>query len=298
MSLSCKKQETITATSDKLITVPILCIGEISDIVTTPLRSSTSNDLCAIQVHNTTNGANSAYARGVFDNLNDVRITLVEGNTYRFKVLYLKNAKNKIDNIDGRYFNPFNTNEASTSSVTNEFEYSNSVSFSNLSYETGSFDMYGSRYKRYDDEMYYGKIDNVSPSTNTPISISMKKAFFGLKVIADWKESIKRGSLEISVNNAPTFNLPYNLNKKTIETYLTIYAYYHVLDSAPYTDNANVSINYIDTDGTVTPVASQSIGFVRNTMTTITVSVGNDGKSGIAFNFEDNPMADSGKIEF
>ena len=93
---SCEKMSNVAEVEKELMTVKLSCIGEISDIITTPLRSnvSDSKDLCAIQVHTIdANGKTTPYAYGLFDNLSDVSITLVDGVQYRFKALYLKNAK-------------------------------------------------------------------------------------------------------------------------------------------------------------------------------------------------------------
>ena len=95
---SCEKMSNVAEIEKELMTIKLSCIGEISDIITTPLCSkvSDSEDLCAIQVHTIdANGNATPYAYGLFDNLSDVSITLVDGVQYRFKALYLKNAKSK-----------------------------------------------------------------------------------------------------------------------------------------------------------------------------------------------------------
>lgn len=297
---SCEKASNITEVEKELITVKLSCIGEISDIITTPLRSSssTSQDLCAIQVYSRddANGKTTPYARGLFDDLSNVSITLVDGNQYKFKVLYLKNAKNKIDNIEGRYFKPFNTSTSSTSSVTNTFDYGNSESFNNLSYELGNFQMYGSLYSRYNDELYYGRIDSYTPSKNGNVSISLKKSFWALKVVANWGKSITKGELQIGIYNAPSLSLPYSQSTNSIETYISLISYDEPLSNENCSENANISINYV-VDGTTTPVANQNINFQRNTLTTLIVSIGADPVNDMTFEFESNNLIDKGTIE-
>lgn len=297
---SCEKASNITEVEKELITVKLSCIGEISDIITTPLRSSslTSKDLCAIQVYSLdANGKTTPYARGLFDDLSNVSITLVDGNQYKFKALYLKNAKNKIDNIEGGYFKPFNTSASSTSSVTNTFDYNNSEQFRNLSYESGTFEMYGSQYDRYNDELYYGRIDSYTPSKNGNVSISLKKSFWALKVVANWGKSITKGELQIGINRAPSLSLPYSKSTNSIETYISLVNYDEPLSNENCSENVNVSINYV-VGGTTTPVANQNIDFQRNTLTTLVVSIGADPVNDMTFEFESNNLIDKGTIEF
>ena len=297
--ISCEKMSNVAEVEKELMTVKLSCIGEISDIITTPLRSnvSDSKDLCAIQVHTIdANGKTTPYAYGLFDNLSDVSITLVDGVQYRFKALYLKNAKSKIDNIEGQYFKPFNRNTASTTSVSNSFNYTHSEFFSNLGYECGNFDMYGSLYDRYNDELYYGRVSNYTPSNNGVVSISLKKAFWALKVIADWGKSIIEGELQIGIKGAPSMLLPYSQSTNSVESYISLFDYSKPLTDDTCSENVNISINYL-VDGTTTPIASQNINFQRNTLTTLVVSIGADPVSGMTFEFESGNLNDKGTIE-
>lgn len=86
-------------------------------------ESENNTDLYLIAVSKGSN-FNEIYAYGLFDNLNNISIQLVEGDTYTIQASAVKDGKNKISSTnDGLYGNPF------LSKLTNSFIYENDDDF-------------------------------------------------------------------------------------------------------------------------------------------------------------------------
>lgn len=103
----------------KICTVSINTKGIVS-VEEEPLgraEETTSNDLYLIHVKQK-NGTNyETYAHGLFNQLSNITVQLIEGETYFVEAVAVKDGKNKIASSDGFYRYPFEAN------LTNNFVY-------------------------------------------------------------------------------------------------------------------------------------------------------------------------------
>ena len=105
----------------KMCTVKIN-VENIVNIVEQPMgRAEENTDLYLIAVRKVSDS--NTYAYGLFDNLNNITIQLVEGEAYLIQAVAVKDAKNKIAGGDDFYANPF------LAELTNSFVYENDDDF-------------------------------------------------------------------------------------------------------------------------------------------------------------------------
>ena len=85
--------------------------GEIS-VNESPLGRAAGDDLYAVQVYSKKKAAEdkdyTPFAYGLFDNIENLQLTVTEGYTYKFIATMVVNAKNKIKATENKYGAPFN----------------------------------------------------------------------------------------------------------------------------------------------------------------------------------------------
>lgn len=200
--------ESVKQTESELekITVSLEMSGEIN-ISQNPLTRFTfdDRDLIGIQVYScpSSGGSYKPYAYGLFDNISDLTLELVDNHKYNFEILLIVDGKDHIFGdyvtVDAKeyyaYGNPFkasnsyNYNPNSYQEITiaqNEFVISDEFRFSslrNIRYQLK--DSQKDDYLYFNSDVYYGEvIDFVPTKDNNSISIFMKRMSYGLKVIA------------------------------------------------------------------------------------------------------------------
>lgn len=146
---SCNGEENEEGQETKKHTISLSFVGEILDMTHEPLTRSDVHNLYEISVY-TENG--SKYATGSFDVIDNLTIDLLDDEKYSFKVSYTLN-----------YPTP----------PTNKFNYS-AGSSSNV--------ILPEYYRTFD--VYYGGIDDYTPTLNGSVEIYMKRMSFGLKLVA------------------------------------------------------------------------------------------------------------------
>lgn len=184
----------------KTYTVSLDISGEI-EVSQNPLTRFTPDDrdLYGIQVDCAPNsgGNYKHYAYGLFDDINNINIELIENHKYRFTLLLINDGKDKIyddvitiDEIDHVGYNtPYNTYLKETSSrvvtpVFNEFIITEDVYFNSF---TEGYRLKGEdniRYAVEDLDVFYGITEDYTPTAdNDTVSIFLKRMIFGLKVV-------------------------------------------------------------------------------------------------------------------
>ena len=124
-SCSNESDKIIDQEEKKMCTVKIN-VENIVNIEEQPMKrteSENNTDLYLIAVSKGSYNYNDIYAYGLFDNLNNISIQLVEGDTYSIDAVAVKDAKNKIAGGDDFYANPF------LAELTNSFVYENDDDF-------------------------------------------------------------------------------------------------------------------------------------------------------------------------
>lgn len=143
------------------------------------------------------------YGYGVFDNINDMTISLLTGYKYRFFCTLIKGGKDKIYYREWQntkeYFLPFSDDG---DYLENQFKLGYSYLDSYL------YDLRSgiSTIEKYDNEIYYpetdryyGEINNYSPKEGGIVNIELKRCVFGVKFVVT---GITDGTFLFGVNDA------------------------------------------------------------------------------------------------
>lgn len=303
---SCSKDgqiiEDVDNKEEKLITVSIGVYGEITDITTSPLKSTSTDDLWAIQVYTVkSNNTVEPYSYGVFDNITGLTIDLIEGNQYQFLCSVNKQAKNKVHFFtQWEAYSSFHVttfNNGKPASITNEFIYTKESTIDN-SYSIRMLD--GNDYEYPNIENFFGFVYRYEAVENGSVDIDMLRTSFGIKIVT---ENFTEGELQFKFKNDPTFSITY----PTLE-FLDLFKFFGselgVLNNEPFGQDISLSVNWIKNDGSVvSQVSSEPIKFYTNKLTTIKLKVSDitsDSKSfsfGIDVDETDIPEGDTYEIE-
>ena len=89
---SCNDRLSDDIQKDDLIPVKLSLVGEVVVDEEPLTKGASSNDFVAIQVYQD----NSPYAYGIFEDASNLNIYLHSGRNYSFKVVYIKNGKDKL----------------------------------------------------------------------------------------------------------------------------------------------------------------------------------------------------------
>lgn len=164
-------------------------------------RSSSLNDLYALQVHQIIPEDNgcylSLYAYGYFDDLNKIVISLAKRYKYSFTLAYIPNGKNVIYKYpDGHYGNPCSSlyRDAYNGEL-NDLVYSTTASLDYLFYGTSQAKRQSSASEHdnwwNDIERYQGVCMEFDPNINTTVNIDLYRMMVGFKVtITDFYEGV------------------------------------------------------------------------------------------------------------
>lgn len=274
--------------------VPIKMAGEILEIEEGPLtKAATNNDLYGFQVNSKKTGETtySPYAYGLFDDISDVKVKLISGAEYEFICRFVKEGKNKIDSYEEWYNQPF------IAIKQNCFIYdANESIVVNLKASTARLKDECLYYIPNIDS-YYGEVANVSDINSNNISISMKRASFGLKCIA---EGFMEGELVIyiaenGVNKSMAITMKSDKGETSIEE---IYTSMDLLKTS--TVQYTLVVIHKHADGTQEKIVSKPVNFSRNKRTIATIKInknGNDTETkGVDVVFEDTPMTDGDSV--
>lgn len=262
------------------------------DVTYEPLtRGKDNNDLYGIQVYSAPNNEEkttwSKYAYGLFDNVDNVTISLLKGFKYKFVATMVVDGKNKIDHNSNGWRFPFYLTDAvqGMCPITNLFQYSNTAYMyylvDGLSYLSGI----GGSYHRPNTERFYGELLDYVPeeSSNDKAKIHMKRTSFGAKFIAQGKLA-KAGRLEVLMTEAPAISIDLTQEKQhdDIYTFKKVKAAYDY-QTGNYEEDIDVSINwhYDTEDGEVTvPLGTHKITYKRNATTVVKINLENTNVEG------------------
>ena len=292
--VSCQKNAVLeTPVQDQeYVTVQLGMGGEL-DVTYEPMtRGNDNDDLYGIQVYaapkDQENPSWSYYAYGLFDDVNDLTVSLLKGFQYKFVATMVVDAKSKIyyDNYYNAYHNPFYVygQEGGCNSLDNKFTYSASSYMSSINSGWSYFKNL-SYYHRPNTDRYYGELVGYVPedSSNDKAKIKMVRTSFQATFQAKGKLAVT-GQLEILMNEAPAVVLDLANEKKHSD----YYTFYYVKDAHDnknsYEEKIPVSINwyYQNEDGsTVTvPLGTHKITYPRVQNTVLHINLENTNVDG------------------
>lgn len=287
--MSCQNLKDSKDSEPEYITVRLGTTGEVQT------KSTGTDDLYGINVYydpSRDGNSNTHYAYGIFDNKDDMSITLLSGYTYKFECTLVKDAKKLLyygqygDNTFSGYAKPFQTNVSESSQLTNSFVYGTDY----LSGIDSGAATVKSASTGYENQVmpsimrYYGRVSGYTPVTGGIVRIPLKKAVFGLRIIID---KVPEGKLSAScvVNTYDHTLISGAATSKLYDSGATIYSF-------PYCDASSLkaTVNWNFKSSTFSQwnqSGTKEVSLKRNTLTTVTVSCSPDNsKGGIVINEE------------
>lgn len=296
---SCSNEDVVAPEEEKYVTVGLGCTGEFLEFSESAMGRAATDELYGIQVYALTesgkheNGtpyySETPYAYGVYTSLDNVKIRLLQGQKYKFKVgIVVDPYKYDINHISCFFGEELNSNAT-------EFNYSSSemvcadYSPSNCSEDFIFF-----------HDRYYGELDVYTPTENSTVDIHTKRVAYGVKYETIDLATDERFIIEVS-GQYSSYKL-YSV-EVGIETLDDIYTFQNInsawysrnIDNEEilYTSRKNLTISWNKADGTVVPMGTYSVTFKRNVKTTIRIKAeANDLENGIKVYKEEKPMAD------
>lgn len=263
------------------------------DVTYEPLtRGNDNNDLYGIQVYSAPNNEENAtwsyYAYGLFDNVDNVSISLLKGFKYKFVATMIVDGKGKLDKDYYGYRRPFFIDGVNYGfcPVTNIFKYSVTEYMSSIGFANSDLIIDASHtYSHPNTERFYGELLDYVPeeSSNDKAKIHMKRTSFGAKFIAQGKLATA-GRLEILMTEAPAISIDLAQEKQhdDIYTFSDVKAAYDY-QTGNYEEDINVSIiwHYDTEEGEVTvPLGTHKITYKRNATTVVKINLENTNVEG------------------
>lgn len=269
----------------EVYTVKLGMAGEILDITEEPLTRAAGDDLYGIQVYscpaNTETTTWTYYAYGLFDDIENAEIKLLNGYVYKFVATMVVNGKNKLwTSNSGKYYAPFNISGNTSdheASANNTFYYESSIYM--LGFAKGYSWLDTSNSESFDipnTERYYGELLDYEPVEGGKAFIEMKRVSFGAKFIAQGNFKKTGGTLTINMNDAPLIEMVAQQGDTQEHKYEDIYTFSDV-DGAyaddKYTETISINMNFTKDDGVVIPLGKHDITFRRNKKTVVTIKL-------------------------
>ena len=291
--IACSKEDAPAPQEEpEFYTVQLGWGGEIVDIAYEPLDTrAATDDLYGIQVYSKPNNNSTAtswepYAYGVFDDPTDISIDLASGNKYKFEATMVVDAKNRIapyhpddpDKVENYYQGPFNVSYDEIGTFISERKNWDIICSHAL-----IIDSEGKIHSSFTPNIdrYFGvEEDFVPSSSNTDITITMKRVSFGAKFIVEGALA-KSGTLDIQISDAPRMSLTLTEDDDSISDIFTFFGegYGNELYACTrddYSEVMSVSFKWIRPDKTELQIGTFPITFKRNTTTVVTIKMEND----------------------
>ena len=213
----------------------------------------------------------SYYAYGVFDNKEDMVISLLGGYKYMFECTSVIEGEDKFPSNyfskSGTFDYPFGSSLLYVRDI-NKFMISKSYYLGGLG---SGLTTIGNTWWSYPAmDRYYGELENFDPATTSVATIPLKRTAFGIKLVVP---AVPDGSLSVryDINT-------YNAQKIITEPgeYATIYTFHHVKDcwksEETYTESATLTFTWTRANG-YQQTFTKDITVKRNVMTVLTVDL-------------------------
>lgn len=282
----------VTPEESKTYEIQMNLGGEYVETSETPLsRTDTPKKYYGINVYcmkdDGTASSYSSYAFGVFDNIEDIKITLLGGYKYKFECTSVEDGDDKIEIVNENYlYAPFiysSANNPYKLSQLNQFRIESQF-LHGIKYGTTN----GWKYPR--TNRYYGELENYIPTENGKATIPMKRTVFGLNMKVN---AIPDGSLSWSIDDLTLNNYTHSGNE-TLE-FSSIYTLYDVYESwknENYTTEFKINFFWTRSNG-YNQSFSETISVKRNVMTNVNVTLeGGSSEISLGINEENAEMKD------
>ena len=288
--ISCQNLQNSKDSEPEYVTVHLGTGGEVQT------RSAGTDDLYGINVYydpSRDGNSNTHYAYGIFDNKEDISITLLSGYTYKFECTLVKGGKTTLyygqyrDNAFPGYAKPFQTNASASSKLSNEFLYYGNCNAYLSGIALGAATVKSNSAGYEDKEMpsiqrYYGEVSGYMPVSDGVVTIPLKKTVFGVRIIID---NVPEGRLNADcvINSNSEKILSGVSTSKSYDSGAIIYSFPDVRDCWENQTALEATVNWNFTSSAFdqwNQKGTKKVSFKRNTLTTITVSCTPDNSSG------------------
>lgn len=258
------------------------------------------------------------YAYGVFDNVADMKITLLGGYKYKFECTSATEGDERFFDDGSHILYPFETSYQYTGIfngtrysyyyfskddinkfITSQSVYLNGIKYGETAYQTeSSYNVYYDPYTRSNPrtDRYYGEITDFIPSNGGVANIPMKRTIFGVKMVIN---GVPDGKLEWGMSlpmEHTSCNSSESLSFSHIYTFSNVWACW-INDS--YSSDFTINFTWTRSNG-YRQTFNKKITVKRNVMTTINVNLkGGANDISLGIEEEDTPLGnESVNIDF
>lgn len=262
--VSCNDAFNSNSVSDNTVEISFAFKGEADSITQVPLQARsvvakgvgeapTAKNWYAVQVYDE-DGV--PYAYGFFDNLEDMKLLCIKDFTYSFTVDMVPEAEGQV-----LYFSLV---KAGWASIGNAFYYSKTdrIRFLGEGYLYMKSPMRDT-FNRPSVDRFFGCLNGYKATKNGKVNIELSRAAFSAKFVA---KEFSEGSLEIALDNAPTFYL----NAEDGNEFEHFYSFNNLKSAS---EEIGITIIWVNGDGKRIPLVAQNVNFARNTLTTLEFTV-------------------------
>ncbi|MFR8553335.1 MAG: hypothetical protein ACLVEU_07385 [Bacteroides cellulosilyticus] len=227
------------------------------------------------------------YAYGLFDNIEDMTISLIEGHKYKFECSMVREDVDTLYHDNEIYYAPFNrlgtlNSKYSGIALENKFNISttNPVCFGGLKIGTmstsGYYDNYNCRSYYPKSDRFYGELTDYIPTKDGVANIDLKRTAFGLKFIVTPPVDGKLYINSITINNESNSinsNVEVSAGENVLETSFmcTFYEVYKCWQAEDYTKDLTMQLKWGDGLMEQLKHLVKTITVKRNVMTTVNV---------------------------
>lgn len=230
-------------------------------------RGIVAGKIYAVNVFKKKKGAKSysKYAYGLFTDPSKIAVAMTEGYLYKVECMVVQDDGEALYNKDGEYLAPFLHGDVKPTKAGNVFVKSSSENLGSLT--KGDTNISESEIAKY-PKMYkqYGTVEDFDPSTSDRLTLTMKRAVFGLH-------------FKITPPEEGTLTVSYLFRTITVKStdaacdQSSVYSFYTIDAAAQedYQGTVSMNLKWEKSDGT-TEEDGKEITLKRNTMTNINIS--------------------------
>lgn len=292
---SCEKEQMMSTTNDYYV-VQLGWSGEL-DITYEPLtKSHDRSNLYGIQVYSSPdvfataeNTVWTPYAHGLFDNTDEISISLLKGYKYKFITTMIVDGKDMVYSANSEYHFPFFVGGTNTAwcTLNNLFNYSSIDSMNVLSNGKTTLSNHGN-FLYPNTERYYGElVDFIPQKNNAKANVHLKRVCFGAKFMVKGKVATN-GVVTAQIQNAPELSIDLTGNEKKISDIFTFSDVKTTWENNSYREEINVCLNWLKDNGVTVPLGTHTVEFKRNATTVVHINIDEEGLSGcLGFEYDD-----------
>lgn len=242
---------------------------------------------------------NDRYAAGLFDNINDMAITLLTGYKYSFDCTFIPNGK------ESKYYYDTETNYTfSPKAITNRFFADNWYSYmyfgtaidSRIHYNKQSNyspTSYQGYYGVLGVDRYYGEVSNYTPKAGDKVTIEMIRCVFGLRInvsgLTDGSLYLGRCFGDDHIRRIRSDGVVRDIN---YQAFIDVYKCWRSYQD--YSITEPMTISWERGNGVTQDLGTQNITVKRNVLTTVRINlVGSSTDNSIGLDVKSGEMGNS-----